>query len=49
MSIYVFSILSGYEMGGVDAAQARRGRMLDKTGEKVNYIFTDAPEEYYIQ
>ena len=49
MSIYIFSILSGYEMGGVDAAQARRGRMLDKTGEKVNYIFTDAPEEYYIQ
>ncbi len=49
MSIYIFSILSGYEMGGVDAAQARRGRMLEKTGEKVNYIFTDAPEEYYIQ
>lgn len=49
MSIYIFSILSGYEMGGVDAAQARRGKMLEKSGEKVTYVFTDVPDEYYIR
>ena len=49
MAIYVFSILSGYEMGGVDAAQARRGKMLEKSGEKVTYVFTDVPDEYYIR
>ena len=49
MAIYVFSILSGYPMSGVDTAQSRRGKMLEKSGEKVTYIFTDLPDEYYIQ
>ena len=49
MAVYVFSILSGYPMSGVDTAQARRGRMIEKSGEKIKYIFTDVPDEYYIQ
>ncbi len=49
MAIYDFSILSWYELGGVDVAQGRRNRYLKKIGQEVNYIFTDLPSEYYIQ
>ena len=49
MSIYVFSILSWYELGGVDIAQARRDKYFSKLNEKTKYIFTDIPHEIYIE
>lgn len=49
MAIYDFSILSWYELGGVDVAQGRRDSYFKKIGEEANYIFTDLPTEYYIQ
>ena len=49
MAIYVFSLLTGYEMGGVDYAQAGRDNMLRASGQEIKYIFTEAPIEKYIK
>ena len=49
MAIYVFSLLTGYEMGGVDYAQAGRDQLLRASGQEVKYIFTEAPAEKYIK
>ena len=49
MAIYVFSLLTGYEMGGVDYAQAARDKMLRASGQEIKYIFTEAPMEKYIK
>ena len=49
MAIYVFSLLTGYEMGGVDYAQSGRDQLLRASGQEVKYIFTEAPEQKYIK
>lgn len=47
--VYDFSILSWYELGGVDVAQVRRDPFFRKAGEEVKYIFTDEPHQLYIE
>ena len=47
--IYDFSILSWYELSGVDVAQVRRDPFFAKAGEEVKYIFTDVPHQTYIE
>ena len=49
MAIYVFSLLVGYELSGVDVAQGRRSEYLRKTNSKVKYMFIDLPEQDYIE
>ena len=48
MAIYVFSLLVGYELSGVDVALARRGQYFKKTNSTIKYIFTEIPERRYI-
>ena len=45
MTIYVFSLLVGYEISGVDIAQGSREKFLKKTNYNRKYIFTKIPEE----
>ncbi len=47
--VYDFSILSWYELSGVDVAQVRRDPFFQKAGEEVKYIFTDVPDQMYIE
>ena len=47
--IYDFSILSWYELSGVDVAQVSRDPFFAKAGEEVKYIFTDVPHQTYIE
>ncbi len=47
--VYDFSILSWYELSGVDVAQVRRDSFFQKAGEEVKYIFTDVPDQIYIE
>ena len=48
MSIYVFSLLVGYELSGVDVAIGRRSEYFRNTNTPVKYIFTELPDQYYI-
>lgn len=48
MSIYVFSLLVGYELSGVDVALARRNKYFKKSNEMIKYIFTELPSLIYI-
>ncbi len=48
MSVYVFSLLVGYEMSGIDIAQGRRSKYLRKLNIPVKYVFTELPDQYYI-
>ena len=45
MSIYVFSLLVGYEQNGIDNAQGIRNGYLKKTNLPIRYIFTDLPTQ----
>ena len=49
MSIYVFSLLIGYELSGVDFAQGRRISYLCKRGIPVKHVFTSIPELKHIE
>lgn len=49
MTIYVFSLLVGYEVSGVDSAQGNRDNFLKKTSYDRKYIFAQIPQEEYIQ
>lgn len=49
MSIYVFSLLIGYELSGVDVAQGRRSSYLCKRGIPVKHVFTSIPELKHIE
>ena len=49
MTIYVFSLLVGYEVSGVDNAQGYRDNFLKKTAYDRKYIFTQIPQEEYIE
>lgn len=46
MSIYVFSLLSGFTLGGMDYAQGARHKYLKKTSHPVKYIYTNIPTSY---
>lgn len=48
MAIYVFSLLEGYELSGVDIAQGRRNKYLKKINAKIKYIFTELPSLRFI-
>lgn len=48
MSIYVFSLLVGYEMSGVDVAIGRRSQYFRNANLPVKYVFTALPDQYYI-
>ena len=43
MAIYVFSLLVGYYLGGVDYAQGTRFPYLKKLSAPVKYVYTDVP------
>lgn len=43
MSIYVFNMLVGYEMSGVDIAQGYRANLLQEYREEIQYIYTEVP------
>ena len=45
MSIYVFSLLSGYELSGVDIAQGRRAEYFRKLNTSVKYVFNELPNQ----
>ena len=45
MSIYVFSLLSGYELSGVDIAQGRRAEYFRKLNTPVKYVFNELPSQ----
>ena len=45
MAIYVFNLLVGYYLGGVDYAQGTRAPYLRNISKTVKYIFTDVPRE----
>ncbi len=47
--IYDFSILSGYELSGVDVAQGRRNKYFRHAGIDVKYIFTEVPLQESIE
>lgn len=49
MSIYVFNLLVGYELSGVDIALARRNNYFKKLNTIVKYVFTDLPSKNYIE
>lgn len=48
MSVYVFSLLVGYYVNGIDLAQARRCRYLKKLAAPVKYIYTKWPSDYFV-
>lgn len=49
MAIYVFSLLTGYQLSGVDYAQGKRNDYLKKVNQPVKYVFTDVPKKRDIQ
>jgi len=46
MSIYVFSLLSGFTLGGMDYAQGARNKYLKKLSQPIKYIYTNIPTNY---
>lgn len=46
MAIYIFDLLVGYEVNGVDNSQAHRARLFSKMNLNYRYIFSVIPSRY---
>ena len=49
MNIYIFSLLVGYSLSGVDHAIGTLHSYFKKTTGHLKYVFTDIPNNYYLK